>query len=63
MGQWFGYYQDAEDMPPHPDVVQLVSADHDGHFPDDPRCSRFVAASQPLLALDPLSYPAPYVGP
>ncbi len=61
MGQWFGYYEGMADLPGYPDVVQLVSADHYGRFPDDPRCNRFVVASQPLLAQDPLSYPSPYV--
>ena len=61
MGQWFAYYSTysaAGHRRPAPSLVQLVWADHDDHFPDHPKCDRFVVECQPLLALDPIGYPA-----
>ena len=51
------YYEEDPTVPLYPDVVQLVWSDHDGRFPDHPKCDRFIVECQPLLAQDPLAYP------
>jgi hypothetical protein len=40
-----------------PAVRQLVWADADGRFPDDPSCNPKIAAMQPVLKVDPHRYP------
>lgn len=66
MARWFGHY-DAGPFSAHaPEVRQLLWADDAGRFPDDPQCDPKVVAAQPVLSVDPISYPKqykPYVNP
>lgn len=59
IGQWFEYYGYGPGAARIPAMAQLVWADHDDRFPDDPECDSFVVEAQPLLAVDPVSYPVP----
>jgi Domain of unknown function (DUF4262) len=58
MSFWIQHYLPGRRTLHAPPVAQVVWGDAEGRFPDDPRCDPFVAAAQPLLAIDPYSYPA-----
>jgi len=59
MGGWFAYYRSGRTDGPPPALAQLVWADQNDRFPDDPLCDRFVVTAQPLLSVDPINYPRP----
>jgi hypothetical protein len=59
MAMWFNHYDSGPFGSIAPDVRQLVWADDKGVFPDDPVCDPEVVARQPLLAVDPFTYPQP----
>ncbi len=58
MAAWFWAFQPFHERAARtPDIWQVVWSDAEGHFPDDPRCHPGTVAAQPLLAVDPFSYP------
>jgi hypothetical protein len=59
MAMWFAHYDASGRSRRLPAVCQLVWADSDGRFPDDPDCDAAVARQQPLLDVVPFRYPEP----
>jgi hypothetical protein len=59
MAAWFNHYDSGPFSLHAPDVRQLLWADNVGKFPDDPACDPRVVAAQPILKVDPYSYPRP----
>jgi hypothetical protein len=59
MAMWFVHYDPSGRSRRLPAVCQLVWADADGRFPDDPDCDDAVASQQPLLDAAPFRYPEP----
>jgi hypothetical protein len=59
MAMWFNHYRPGHASVRHPDVCQLLWADAQGRFPDDPLCDPKIVAMQPVLASDPLRFPKP----
>ena len=57
MAMWFNHYGPGRERLTEPAVRQLVWADADGRFPDDPSCNPKIAAMQPVLKVDPHRYP------
>ena len=60
MALWFIHYNSGPFSTEAPSVRQILWADSVGRFPDDPRCDPKVVAAQPVLSVDPISYPKPY---
>jgi hypothetical protein len=58
MAFWLNHYAPGRTELTIPPIGQVLFADGNGRFPDDPRCDPLVAEMQPLLAADPFSYPA-----
>ena len=66
MAMWFVHYDSGPFSTQAPDVRQILWADNAGRFPDDPQCDPKVVAAQPVLSIDPISYPKrdkPHVNP
>ncbi len=57
MAAWFVHAGRSPRGEPLPQVAQIVWGDADGYFPDDPRCDRFVADDQHIIADDPFGFP------
>lgn len=64
MAWWFAWNRSRDDrFGELPVVQQIVWPDDDGRFPDDPACEWHVVEQQPVLAVDPFSFPEPAVRP
>ncbi len=57
MTMWVGHYGPGRSELRIPPVAQLLFADGDGRFADDPGCDPLVAELQPVLRDDPAAYP------
>ena len=57
MALWLQHYGPGRNTLVFPRVAQLLWADADGHFPDDPACDSAVRELQPVLATDPVAFP------
>jgi len=62
MAHWLNHYCVGRTEIQMPPVRQIVWGDSDGYFPDDSRCDPTIAAWQPVLADDPVSFPTPSTG-
>ena len=57
MTLWLQHYGPGRTTLAFPQVAQLLWADADGRFPDDPECDPAISTLQPLLASDPIAFP------
>ena len=57
MTLWMQHYGPGRNVLEFPHVTQLLWADADGRFPDDPACDPEIRELQPVLATDPLAFP------
>ena len=57
MTLWLQHYAPGRNTLTAPQINQLMWADADGRFPDDPACDPDIKDLQPVLAADPTAFP------